>query len=210
VAAIDYVVEAVDGPVRLMIQSELVANEAVPTPGDARVSAVLDHALRSEQHGCDGVRVDLVHRTRRSGLVVAAGMDHVVHGPRGTKVVAESSPDLGRLTVTVTLGPRERLHVTKFVSYGWSATRSREALRDQVDAALMGARQAGWRGLVAEQRDYLNDFWKHSDVEVDGDAEIQQAVRFALFHVLQAGARAEGRAIAAKGLTGSGYDGHAF
>jgi alpha,alpha-trehalose phosphorylase len=47
-------------------------------------------------------------------------------------------------------------------------------------------------------------------VELDGDAEIQQAVRFALFHVLQAGARAEGRAIPAKGLTGPGYDGHTF
>jgi alpha,alpha-trehalose phosphorylase len=31
-----------------------------------------------------------------------------------------------------------------------------------------------------------------------------------LFHVLQAGARAEQRAIPAKGLTGPGYDGHAF
>ena len=39
---------------------------------------------------------------------------------------------------------------------------------------------------------------------------MQQAVRFALFHVLQAGARAENRAIPAKGLTGPGYDGHAF
>ena len=35
-------------------------------------------------------------------------------------------------------------------------------------------------------------------------------MRFALFHVLQAGARAEHRAIPAKGLTGSGYDGHSF
>ena len=35
-------------------------------------------------------------------------------------------------------------------------------------------------------------------------------MRFALFHVLQAGARAETRAISAKGLTGPGYDGHAF
>jgi trehalose/maltose hydrolase-like predicted phosphorylase len=35
-------------------------------------------------------------------------------------------------------------------------------------------------------------------------------VRFGLFHVLQAGARAEGRGIAAKGLTGPGYDGHTF
>ncbi len=47
-------------------------------------------------------------------------------------------------------------------------------------------------------------------MEVDGDAEIQQAVRFALFHVLQSAARAEGRAIAAKGLTGPGYHGHTF
>ena len=47
-------------------------------------------------------------------------------------------------------------------------------------------------------------------MQVEGDPEIQQAVRFGLFHVLQAGARAEQRPIAAKGLTGPGYDGHVF
>ncbi len=35
-------------------------------------------------------------------------------------------------------------------------------------------------------------------------------MRFALFHLLSAGARAESRAIPAKGLTGTGYDGHSF
>lgn len=64
--------------------------------------------------------------------------------------------------------------------------------------------------MCDEQRDYLDAFWSRADVEIDGDAEIQQAVRFALFHVLQAGARAEQRAIPSKGLTGSGYDGHSF
>ena len=77
-------------------------------------------------------------------------------------------------------------------------------------AALSAARQTGWDGLVAEQRAYLDAFWDRADVEVDGDPEVQQAVRFALFHVLQAGARAENRAIPAKGLTGPGYGGHAF
>jgi alpha,alpha-trehalose phosphorylase len=43
---------------------------------------------------------------------------------------------------------------------------------------------------------------------VSGDTEVQQAVRFALFHVLQAGARAENQTIPAKGLTGPGYNGH--
>jgi alpha,alpha-trehalose phosphorylase len=64
--------------------------------------------------------------------------------------------------------------------------------------------------LLAQQRAYLDDFWDRSDVEIMGDAELQQAVRFGLFHVLQAGARGEQRAIAAKGLTGPGYDGHTF
>ena len=63
---------------------------------------------------------------------------------------------------------------------------------------------------MQEQREYLDEFWDSADVEVEGDAEIQQAVRFGLFHVLQAGARAERRCIPAKGLTGPGYDGHTF
>jgi alpha,alpha-trehalose phosphorylase len=83
-------------------------------------------------------------------------------------------------------------------------------MSDQVDAALAAAALDGWEGLAQEQRACLDDFWARADDEVDGDEEIQQAVRFGLFHVLQAGARAEERAIPAKGLTGSGYDGHAF
>ena len=47
-------------------------------------------------------------------------------------------------------------------------------------------------------------------MEIEGDASLQQAVRFSFFHVLQAAARAENRAIPAKGLTGRGYDGHSF
>ncbi|HEY9525260.1 MAG TPA: glycosyl hydrolase family 65 protein, partial [Thermopolyspora sp.] len=88
--------------------------------------------------------------------------------------------------------------------------RSRPALHDQVVAALAGARRTGWDGLLAEQRDVLDQFWEGADIEIDGDAEVQQAVRFALFHILQAGARAEQRPIPAKGLTGTGYDGHTF
>jgi len=72
------------------------------------------------------------------------------------------------------------------------------------------AHHTGWEGLLADQRAYLDAFWDRTDVELDGDTELQQAVRFALFHTLQAGARSEQRAIAAKGLTGPGYDGHTF
>jgi len=211
VAAIHYEVEAIDRPVRLVVQSELVANETPPPPvGDPRVSAVLESPWRSRSHASAGASAELVHRTRYSKLAMAAAMDHVVDGPECTQVESESFRDLGRVTVTVTLEPGERLRVVKYVTYGWSAQRSKEALRDQVDAALTVARQTGWEGLVAEQRAYLDDFWARADVEIEGDDEIQQAARFSLFHVLQSGARSERRAIAAKGLTGTGYAGHAF
>jgi alpha,alpha-trehalose phosphorylase len=125
-------------------------------------------------------------------------------------VESESFDHVGRVSVTTTLQPGQRLRIVKFVAYGWSVLRSVPALRDQVAGALLAARQSGWDGLVAEQRQYLDDFWSRADVEIDGDPGVQQAVRFALFHVLQAGARAERRAIPAKGLTGPGYDGHSF
>jgi alpha,alpha-trehalose phosphorylase len=70
--------------------------------------------------------------------------------------------------------------------------------------------QTGWEGLLHQQRAFLDAFWEDADLEIDGDAELQQAVRFALFHTVQAGARGEQRLIPAKGLTGPGYDGHTF
>ncbi len=212
VAAISYEVEAVDDVARVVVQSELVANEPLPVAdGDPRAAAVLASPLVSEDHGCRGqTAVELVHCMAVSGLRLAAAMDHVVDGPALTEVNAESEPDMGRVTVTTVLEPGQRLRIVKLLAYGWSSLRSRRALRDQVVAALTAARHSGWDRLLAEQREYLDDFWHRAGVEVEGDAEIEQAVRFALFHVLQAGARAEGRAIPAKGLTGRGYDGHAF
>jgi alpha,alpha-trehalose phosphorylase len=152
----------------------------------------------------------LVHQTRRSGLRVGAGMDHLIDCPAPVRAESRVVEDGGLVTLAAALEPGQTLRVIKFVAYSWSAQRSLPAVRDQVWAALTAARQAGWDGLVAEQRNFLDEFWDRADVQVDGDAEVQQAVRFGLFHVLQAGARAENRAIPAKGLTGPGYGGHAF
>ncbi|MWK38041.1 family 65 glycosyl hydrolase [Actinomadura sp. J1-007] len=211
IAAISYDVEPVDESIRVVAQSELVANEALPDLGkDPRVAATLESPLVSEEHVANGTKVLLLHRTRNSGLRMAAGMSHEIEGPESMAVDTESSADVGRLTVATRLEPGQRLRIIKYLSYGWSSQRSRPALHDQVVGALAGARQTGWDGLLKEQRDYLDEFWQGADIEVDGDAEIQQAVRFGLFHILQAGARAERRMIPAKGLTGPGYDGHTF
>jgi alpha,alpha-trehalose phosphorylase len=212
VAAVLYEVEPLASATRLVLQSELVANEPMPAlPDDPRTAGSLVSPLRSEQFSDSNAKVVLVHSTKTSELRMAAGMDHVVEGPPDTETgAAESGEDLGRVTITANVQPGQRLRLVKFIAYGWSSRRSSAALRDQVAGALAEAQHTGWDGLLAGQRAYLDDFWARADVELEGDAELQQAVRFALFHTLQAGARGERRAIAAKGLTGPGYNGHAF
>jgi len=209
-AAIEYVVEVVDD-VLLTVQSELVANEDQPTPSDdPRVASALDDPLEAVQHELSERGAVLIHRTRTSELSMAAAMDHVVEADGRIDVSGDSGDDWARTTIVCALKAGERLRLVKYLAYGWSSLRSRPALRDQVAAAIAGARYTGWQGLLDAQREYLDDYWDCADVEVEGDPDCQQAVRFGLFHVLQASARAERRAIAGKGLTGTGYDGHAF
>ncbi|QGN45716.1 glycoside hydrolase family 65 protein [Micromonospora sp. WMMD558] len=211
-AAINYEVEVADDkPLRLIIQSELVANETLPPQSkDPRVAAVLESPLLAEEELTTDDGGLLIHRTKVSGLRVAAAMEHEVQTEARTSVESEGYQDWVRTTIACVLKPGQTLRVVKYLVYGWSSRRSLPALRDQVGAALAAARLDGWEGLLREQREYLDDFWNSADVLVEGDPEVQQAVRFGLFHVLQAGARAERRSIAAKGLTGPGYDGHAF
>jgi trehalose/maltose hydrolase-like predicted phosphorylase len=211
VAAIEYTVEAQDEFVRVTVQSELVANEDQPQPSaDPRVAAVLSNPLEAVQHDAGDQGALLVHRTRGSRLMIAAAMEHLVEVPGRVEVNTDAGEDWARTTVICGLRPGQQLRVVKFLAYGWSSLRSRPALRDQVLGAVAGAKYSGWDGLRKAQRDYLDEFWDSADVEVEGDADCQQAVRFGLFHVLQASARAERRAIAGKGLTGTGYDGHTF
>jgi alpha,alpha-trehalose phosphorylase len=209
VAALLYDVEPLEHAARVVVQSELVANEPLPEEDDPRAGAS-PSKLQSLFFGKLEMSAMLLHATEASGLTMGAAMDHVVEGPQSADIELESFADLARLTVAADLEPGQRLRVIKFLAYGWSSQRSEDAILAQVRGALAEARHTGWGGLADEQRAYMDDFWGRADVEIEGDAELQQAIRFALFHTLQSGARAEGRAIAAKGLTGTGYDGHAF
>ncbi|MGE0729884.1 MAG: glycoside hydrolase family 65 protein [Acidimicrobiia bacterium] len=212
IAAISYELTPLDRPVYVAVQSDLLANEPVVSGpnGDPRAAAALGTVLRGELAVHHDDRAVLVHRTAASGLRVAAGMDHDLFVPDAADCTIEAGGDLARYTVAARLPAGRGLRLVKFLAYGWSSQRSAPALRDQVEGALATAALAGWEALAAEQREFLERFWEGADVEVGGDVHLQQAVRFGLFHVLQAGARNEQRPIPAKGLTGPGYDGHAF
>ncbi|AGL20148.1 glycoside hydrolase family 65 protein [Actinoplanes sp. N902-109] len=198
VAAIRYEVEAVDRPVAIRVTSDLLANEEQPNQrDDPRASATVQSPLRPLSHSDDVLH----HRTRRSGIEVASAVTHRTN--RG-KAETSSGEDLIRAVIETTLQPGETLRVVKYLAWSWgSGACTERAVSDRDEAA-----ELGFDDLLRRQREYLDDFWDSADVAVDGDPEVQQGVRFGLFHVLQAGAQAGPHPIAAKGLTGNGYDGH--
>ena len=82
IAALEYIVEPVEENFPVVVQSQLVANEVLPhTSDDPRAAAALAAPLESEWFSNDDNRAILVHRTRQSGLRVAAVMDHLLEGP---------------------------------------------------------------------------------------------------------------------------------
>ena len=214
IAAIEYQVEVTDelGDLYVAVQSDLLANEdgVMTESDDPRAAAALRAPLQAELAVAKGRRAVLVHRTKQSRLRLAAGMDHIVETPDSCTEEVEANGDLARYTLAARLPHGSSLRLIKYLAYGWSSRRSDAAVRDQVEGALATAKLAGWDRLLREQRELLDQHWDEADVEIDGDDELQQAVRVGMFHVLQAGLRAERQPIPAKGLTGPGYDGHTF
>jgi len=64
--------------------------------------------------------------------------------------------------------------------------------------------------MLEQQKQYLADFWLRSDIVISNDAELQEGIRFNVFQLLQSAGRDEYSNIAAKGLSGEGYEGHYF
>ncbi len=213
IAAIYYEVEPIDdeSDLYVAIQSDLLANDDAggPPSSDPRLAARIPPLIGELSAGKDS-RAVLGHITQSSRLRMAVGMDHELEVPDRSKTSLDVNTDVARYTVSARLPAGSTLRLVKYLAYGWSSRRSAHALRDQVEGALATSKLSGWDVLVAEQRKFLDDHWAEADVELEGDDEMQQAIRVAMFHVLQAAVRAERRAIPAKGLTGPGYDGHTF
>lgn len=211
-AAVEYEVTAVDGPVTLTLTSEMVPNQSSQTnTADPRASAALygQVLLPAFAHG-EGERIVLGHVTRSSRMKLVTGMDHVVHTDADYEVDQTFNDDRGTVTYTVHAEAGTTFRLVKHLSYHTSGTDSSDVLHGLARDLLDEVHDVAFADLVAEQKSYVQAFWDDADVVIEGDEPVQQAVRFALFQILQASARAEVAGIAAKGLTGQGYEGHYF
>lgn len=217
VAQIVYEVE-VDAPAEVVLTSELRnRGDGMPavTEGagfDPRRAGGFGHrVLVPELVEGAGERWSLGWRTANSGLGLAVGVAHQFDSSSPAEVSGAVSADHAIRSWQVSTALGERIRLVKWLSYhdgqvGVPVT----DLAALAAADLDQAEASGVDVLVAEQAQWLSGFWADADVELPGQPDLQQAVRWCLFQIAQAAGRADGRGIAAKGVTGSGYEGHYF
>ena len=221
-AVISYEVTVQNAKAPVVISSEMIANHQGDSKGEEdprQAKAFKDKVLHPLMNVFQDRRVVLCHATKNSKMTLACGMDHIIETECPHSYKAKSSEDFGQVLFTIQAQPGCPIHLTKYLTYHTSHTASYQQMCMRADQTLDRAVGQGFYSLQAGQQEYMDDFWSRSDVQVTGlsptmtkrlNVEIQQAIRFNLFHVLQASARAETTGVAAKGLTGQAYEGQYF
>jgi trehalose/maltose hydrolase-like predicted phosphorylase len=92
----------------------------------------------------------------------------------------------------------------------YRADADRRPRRDGALAAVRQAAEAGFDLLFREHREAWASRWSGADIVVEGDPDLQRAVRFALFHLMSSVAHDGEAAVGARGLSGLAYRGHVF
>jgi alpha,alpha-trehalose phosphorylase len=209
--AFDYEVTALDGGAEIAISSELTIEEKdVASDDPRRAKAFGEKPLVPVAAEAQGGRALLQLDTRNSGLRLACGVDHVVECEAGATVESSAAGDHAAVVVLTDLEAGQSLRLSKFAAYHWGDSDQNGRLAARARRTLDRALRDGYEAIEAAQRREVGEFWERSDIEVEGAEDIQLAVRFNLFQLMQATARGEGLGVPAKGVTGRGYEGHYF
>lgn len=223
-AILTFEVTLLDQRASLAISSQLVnrqdeQRETAPldqsgggTADPRRAEAFDRRVLQPRIHGADPAtgRLELGYRAAQSGMTLGVVADHVLETASPYSLEVHAEDDLAKAIYRVAAEPGVPVRLTKLVSFHTAATVPPRELIDRCERTLARTHEEGVAHQYAAQSAWLEAFWARADVEVPGQPEVQQAIRWNLFSILQASARAEGQGIAAKGVSGSGYGGHYF
>ncbi len=201
IRSIDY-----SGPV--LIESCIEASDPAIRADDPRFGAGLGAALMVGERRIEGTSAVMTQSAPRSAIQVAIAQAHraVTELSAGSPIVAEPKSVGQRFHGE--LLPGGCVTIEKFVA--WSVGAHPRLLAEQSESAANLAASLGFEALERRHAPAWVSFWRDADLGIDGDDSLDQALHFNLFHVRQS-TPADGRhALAAKGLTGQGYEGHVF
>jgi alpha,alpha-trehalose phosphorylase len=219
-AAISYEVTVLnaDAPIALSSEVQYDPTTSSSNENDPRLAkSFKERVLLPKQHTVRDQRILLSHITSNSRMIVTCGIDHRLETECSYTYDSYASEDEGRVVFSIDAKAGVPIRLIKFMTYHTARRSPLSDLCDRAQRCLDRALRQGFTHFLTGQQQYLDQFWQRSDVQIEGYPEspdssekMQQVLRFNLFHILQASARAENWGIPSKGLTSQAYEGHYF
>lgn len=175
-------------------------------PNDPRVAAEAVKHLTVRQvlqeQGASFIESD----TTRSGLTVCSGVKNVLNGKPAAASTRFENEIRAELLILAESGETVQLCkytvLTDSIRFAEPLAECKRVL-DEVSALPVAT-------LYAEQQAYLEDAWEKCSLDLEGDDELDEALHYNTYQLIQSVSKDEYGNIAAKGLSGEGYEGHYF
>jgi trehalose/maltose hydrolase-like predicted phosphorylase len=213
-AAIDYEVKALNFAGTLTftsaINGEIERPEVTDDPRLGAGSREPSLLLEDTGYESEGVFLWMKQRTRHTRFALLTGISHRLNSSSDYEKNEQLEGQRISMQFVVPVAMGESVSLTKYITYHTSKDYLEDELPGRCKEVLRMAESSGVEALIQEQRAYLDHFWAHTDVEIQGDLALQQGIRFNAFQLLQSVGRDGVTNIGAKGLTGEGYEGHYF
>ncbi|MDR2072885.1 MAG: family 65 glycosyl hydrolase [Spirochaetaceae bacterium] len=177
-------------------------------PGDPRVAAESFRHLLPVRSKAEGTASFIVSETSTSGILICTAVDHAIEGGRGITLSTEVSPEGAKTQIGGVLGAGKTLRLLKYAIFTDSLRR--EDCEEAAGEELRRAIETGPGSIYSSQEEYLKKFWESAFLEIDGDEKLSDAVKYNMYQLLQSAGRDDKGSMAAKGLSGEGYEGHFF
>ena len=174
-----------------------------------KASGFEGRVLVPKAHYARDDRMLLGYQCTNSQMTIAVAADHRIETADDCETILSDDPDLAKMAFRIDAKEGHTIRLEKTVAYHTSRGVPVRELSDRCDRTLDRAGRHGVEHYHQEQRDWYSRYWAATDVEIE-DEVLQQAIRFNLFSIAQASARADQQGVPAKGVTGSGYEGHYF
>ena len=221
-AVMTFEITLLDGNGPVQISSQVLNRQDLPKEGpEADRDGIADPRKAESFRGrvllpevsdsdVESGRLWLGYQCADSGMTLGMVTDHVLETDNAYRATAHHDDDSAKMIYRIQAEQGATIRLSKLVSAHTADSVPPRELIDRCERTLDRVAEAGLQQQFDEQRDWLDDFWLRADVEIPGQAAVQQATRWNLFSLAQASARAETYGIPAKGVTGSGYGGHYF
>ncbi len=206
---IEYEVEPVDFSGDIVFDSYHIPETAnFSDPDDPRLADESPCYLKTVEKGFTDETAFSVTKTKESGVRIAMASSHVVSKESdGDILLREDHGELiTRIRVRASKG--ERVSLIKYTVFS-DSIRHKDPKNHALDV-MKEATSDEISALYGKQREYLRSFFENAGMEIEGDSELSDAVSFNMYQLLSAAPRDGHASVAAKGLSGEGYEGHYF